>query len=375
MKATTQKIFPLKRLAAVVAVPILFFCQSPIDPPDTSSDLIEFESVWQWCKALSIYQDSSAFEGRIPSNPFVFSQPEYIMLAIHDTLKGGVYTDYDWFAINHSQGAVATVAAADSSTVFFDRLSASTAMITITTFEGMVNGRPEAGKVYNDFLLYVDTLVRFQNIVVDVRDNGGGFINEAVSIIEAFVPAQTPYLLVRNRDFDDASKKYVTRNWHPWTTGNYPIPGFENKHIAVLMNGYSASASEIMAAGLYEGKKAPLIGSQSYGKGMGQNGLVRRTRLPLLITSLFFKGVSSRIGDYHRRGIEPDTVPQPIKHEGDSLYADDWHRQIFYAVKMLDSTTTGVSINFPPLRRMAAAPLRKAAPCYYKTIYEDGARK
>ena len=372
MKFPTLNTFLFKGVVCAI-VPLLFYCQTPISSPDTGSDYIEFESVWQWCKAYSIYQDSSAFERRIPADPFVFSQPRDIMLWIMDTLKGGLYTDYDWGAINGASAtfpssAVVAGSIVKTPTVFLDSLTPSTALLTIWTFE--------SDSVYYDFLTCFNAASRFPNIVINMRYNRGGYIDQAVSIIASFVPLGTSYLQVRQRDYDTVAKKYVTLNWRTWTTENSPLPGFVNKHLAVLMNDTTASASEIVAAGLYEGKKALLIGTQSFGKGMGQTEIIRRTRKPLLITSLLFKGVSPRIGDYLRKGIMPDTIPQAIIDQADSLNLSnvlhhDWQRNVFYAVKMLDSTTPDGSINYPPEHYPYPPSLSKVAPCYYKTIYQD----
>jgi hypothetical protein len=104
---------------------------------------------------------------------------------------------------------------------------------------------------------------------------------------------------------------------------------------------------------------------------MGQTQISRRTRKPMIITSLLFKGVSPRIGDYHRKGIDPDTVPPAIRQQGDSAFSDDWHRQIFYTVKILDSTASPGSINYPVEHHPAPAPLSKVLPCYYNVITEN----
>jgi hypothetical protein len=379
MKFPTLNAFLFKWVLCAVA-PLLFYCQTPIQPPNTDSDYAEFESVWQWCEALSVYQDSSAFEGRIPADPFVFNQPRDIMLWIMDTLKGGLYTDYDWSATNGASAvfpssAIAAGSIVATTTVFLDSLTHSTALLTIKTFDTDI--------VYSDFLACVAAASRFPNIVINMRYNRGGYIDQAVFIIESFVHRGTQYLQVRQRDYDTVAKKFVTLNWSTWTTEINPLPGFVTKHLAVLMNDTTASASEIVAAGLYEGRKDSsiktlLIGTQSYGKGMGQSVVIRRTRKPLLITSLLLKGVSPRIGNYHRKGIAPDPVPQAIIDQADSLNLSnvlhhDWQRHIFYAVKMLDSTTPDGSINYPPEHYPNPAPasLSKVAPCYYKKIYQD----
>jgi hypothetical protein len=369
MKFPIRSMFLLKWVVCA-AVPLLFYCQTPIQPPDTDSDYIEFESVWQWCKALSIYQDSSAFDGRIPSDPFIFSQPRDIMLAIHDTLIRYPYlftfTRYaDSGDLNSAALSKSVLQTSHTSTVFLDSLTPSTALLTITTFFDTL--------VYSDFLACAFQTSHFQNIVFDVRNNGGGYIDQADFIIEALVPSGTPILQIRQRDYDTVAKKYVTLNWQDWVTEEGSLAEFQGKHYAVLMNGWSASASEIFIAALWEGAHKQgdttrLIGERSFGKGMGQNVVIRHTRKPLLITSLFFRGVSPRIGYYHQKGIVPDTVPQAIIQQG-AILADTAKQQIFYAVKMLDSTATPSSINYPAQHN--PAPLGKTLPCYYRKIYQD----
>jgi hypothetical protein len=378
----------------------------PLDPVNnyTNPTPMEFESVWQYCKAWSIYQDSSIYDSVnhpvIPRNPFAFSSPSAIMDSIHDTLKGNDYTCYgyqdgefdgfdtfyNWSAASIGPApSVATASASPTlpydSTVTFDTLTDSTALLTITTFEAAIDGQ-----VYSDFLRFVQPLLGFKNIVVDLRDNLGGYIDEAQNIIGSMVPSGTAYIRARQRDYDSVSNKYVTLDWHYWVTAQ--SPQWSGKHYAVIMDGWTASAAELTVAGLYEGQKndgktAFLLGSRSYGKGIGQGLFERREScfnsfsgfdtfynanedsmevvpylandfLDLKITFLQLQGVSPRIGFYHRIGIAPDIVPAPITQQIDSLFpitadsstsADSvsiYSRPIFYGVKLLEP---GVNID------------------------------
>jgi len=389
----------------------LLSCQTPLDPVDKTSDPIEFESVWQYCRAWSIYQDSSIYDSVshpvIPRNPFAFSNPAAIMDSIHDTLKGNDYTCYgnqyfppdgfdtfyDWSAA--SSGPTPSVASASASptlpysgTVTLDTLTNSTALLTIYTFEAAIDGQ-----VYSDFLYFVQSLSRFNNIIIDLRDNLGGYIDEAQNIIGSMVPNGTAYILARQRDYDSISNKYVTLDWHNWYIAQSPGPLISSKHYAVIMNAWTASAAELTVSGLYEGQKkewksigdsAWLLGSRSYGKGIGQVLFERREScynsftgvdtfyntngdsmevvpyftndfLDLKITFLQLQGVSPRIGFYHRVGIAPDVVPVAITQQVDSLLpitttdtsisADSvsaYWRPICYGVKLFE---TGVNID------------------------------
>jgi hypothetical protein len=335
---------PAMRAIGMVLLPVtLFYCQGTIAPPDRSSDLIEYESVWQYCRAWSIYQDSSLYEGRIPADPFAFlgDSAGAILAAIHDTLRGGNYTCYYDGPLKNAaaSGEIAANGSTPPQSVFFDPLTDSTALITITTFEATP---------FEEFLRFASVASLYPNIVFNVKNNKGGYIEEAAYFAVALLPSGTAIIQSRERQYDENAKSYATVGWHPWITDAGPMAGFSGKRYAVIMNDLSASATEILISALYEGAKAPLIGTKSFGKGMGQIIQERRTRKPLLITALQFKGVSARIGDYHRNGIEPDSVPLAIQSQISD--PDDWHKQLFYAVKMLEPAISADSINYPPDR-------------------------
>ncbi|MEG2669270.1 MAG: S41 family peptidase [Oscillospiraceae bacterium] len=96
------------------------------------------------------------------------------------------------------------------------------------------------------------------NILIDLRNNGGGILSEAIAIAENFVPSDN---VITTEDhkidmFDITYKSKNTRN--------------KKYDTAVLINGNSASASEVLAAALSENEVGILIGEQSYGKGTVQ---------------------------------------------------------------------------------------------------------
>jgi hypothetical protein len=349
-------------LLAIAACQFFFLtCQAPIDPPNKATDLAEYESVWQYCKAWSIYQDSSIYDGYIPADPFAFlgDSAEAIMLAIPDTLHGVHYTDYYVEPASSAKAGAQAATGSGSLAASLDSLTDSTALITIPTFEGTP---------YEDFLSFAAQAARFPYIVINLMNDKGGFIDEADSLVAAFCPAGTSYLQARARDYDDAAKKYVTIGYHPLTTQNGPLAGFAGKKYVVLMNGLTASASEILVAGLYEGTHALCIGSRSYGKGIGQIIRIRRDRKPLRITFLQLRGVSSRIGEYHHRGILPDLIPAAIQSEA-ALLPSEWEGIVFSAVKMLEPNRSRDAINYPADR--TPSPYAKTMAGAYKVVTKD----
>lgn len=99
-----------------------------------------------------------------------------------------------------------------------------------------------------------------QNIVLDLRGNGGGLIESAVEILSNFVPKGTEVVRTRYRD---SSKEKVYKTKHD--------PVFKDIPMAVLIDGGTASASEITAGALQDLDRAILVGSRSFGKGLVQN--------------------------------------------------------------------------------------------------------
>lgn len=101
-----------------------------------------------------------------------------------------------------------------------------------------------------------------KQIVLDLRGNGGGLLEQAVDIVGNFVPKGTEVL--RTRGNDKRSEKI-------YKTTHTPI--FPDIPLAVLIDGGSASASEITAGSLQDLDRAVLVGSRSFGKGLVQSTL------------------------------------------------------------------------------------------------------
>lgn len=98
-----------------------------------------------------------------------------------------------------------------------------------------------------------------KQIVLDLRGNGGGLLEQAVDIVGNFVPKGTEVLRTRGR-YASTEKIYKTTK----------TPLFPDIPLAVLIDGASASSSEITAGALQDLDRAVLIGSRSYGKGLVQ---------------------------------------------------------------------------------------------------------
>ena len=99
-----------------------------------------------------------------------------------------------------------------------------------------------------------------KGLVLDYRSNGGGVMQEAVDIASLFVPRGERIVSVMGRD---------SSSLFHYTTTHTPLA--ENIPIVVLVNGSSASASEILAGALQDLDRAVVMGGRTYGKGLVQS--------------------------------------------------------------------------------------------------------
>jgi carboxyl-terminal processing protease len=138
--------------------------------------------------------------------------------------------------------------------------------------------------------------------IIDLRNNPGGLLDQAIAVTDAFLD-QGAIVLTRGRNKEETQRSNAQEG--DLTDG---------KKIAVLINGGSASASEIVAGALQDHKRATIIGTRSFGKGsvqtiipLGSNGAIRLT------TARYYTPSGRSI---QAKGIEPDKkVEQELPEE------------------------------------------------------------
>ncbi len=118
-------------------------------------------------------------------------------------------------------------------------------------------------KAATEFKAAVNKMVQSDSIhalIIDLRDNGGGIIDEAIKIVGYFVPKGTEVV---------STKGKLASTERVYKTTTEPI--YPDMKLAVLINRASASASEIVAGAMQDLDRAVLIGERTFGKGLVQN--------------------------------------------------------------------------------------------------------
>jgi len=135
---------------------------------------------------------------------------------------------------------------------FSKKINESTGLIKLTSF---------TSTAASEFKTALTDLQKnkIKSLIIDLRSNGGGLLNEAVKIVNFFIPKDKEVVSTKSR------LKEMNRSY---TTKAQPIA--EDLQLVVLIDEYSASASEIVAGSLQDLDKAVIIGQTSFGKGLVQ---------------------------------------------------------------------------------------------------------
>jgi carboxyl-terminal processing protease len=130
--------------------------------------------------------------------------------------------------------------------------------------------------------------------VIDLRNNPGGLLDQAISVSDAFLD-QGAIVLTRGRNLEETQRSNARQ-------GDIT----DGKKIVVLINGGSASASEIVAGALQDHERATVVGTRSFGKGSVQTIIPLGSSGALRLTTARYYTPSGR--SIQAKGIDPEIV-------------------------------------------------------------------
>jgi carboxyl-terminal processing protease len=137
--------------------------------------------------------------------------------------------------------------------------------------------------------------------VLDLRNNPGGLLDEAISVSDTFLD-HGEIVSTRGRHESDTKRDNAT-----------PGDAADGLPMVVLINGGSASASEIVSGALQDHKRAILLGTKSFGKGSVQTVIPLPGHGAMRLTTARYYTPSGR--SIQATGIEPDILVEPAKIE------------------------------------------------------------
>lgn len=212
-----------------------------------------------------------------------------------------IYRDGEKMEIESERGAV------EAEMVEYQMLDEDSGYIVIYEF---------IETTYSQFAQAYDELTKagMKNLVLDLRSNPGGLLDQVYQVADAFLPVGS---VVVSTEDNKGNKEYLKAE----NDDTIDIP------LVVLTDGYSASASEILAGVIKDYDLGTLMGQKTYGKGIVQRifPLSDGSAIKMTISKYFTPN-----GDYiHGKGIEPDVVIEEMymEEKGDTLLDDTWIQQ------------------------------------------------
>lgn len=148
---------------------------------------------------------------------------------------------------------------------------------------------------YSEFQKAMFSLLEADGLIIDLRNNPGGLLGSVLNISSLLIPEGLPVITIRDRNGEER----IYRSW-----GSNFSDFIKGKPIVVLVNGGSASASEILTGALKDHRIATVVGTKTFGKAAVQTVYDLSNGGEIwLPTAHYFTPSGS---DIHLKGIEPD---------------------------------------------------------------------
>ncbi len=189
------------------------------------------------------------------------------------------------------------------------RTQGDSVVLRVTTFNDQTFSNLESG--FKEQVEEAGGIDSINGIVLDLRNNPGGLLTQAIRVSDAFLD-EGEIVSTRGREIQDGERFNAT-----------PGDLAEGKPIVVLINGGSASASEIVAGALQDHRRAIVVGTKSFGKGSVQTVMPLRSDGAMRLTTARYYTPSGR--SIQSLGVSPDiVVEQPRRPQAsEEEEADD----------------------------------------------------
>lgn len=192
------------------------------------------------------------------------------------------------------------------------RVEGQSVVLRVTTFNDQTYGNLADGIAKQ--IEAAGGIDQVNGFVLDLRNNPGGLLSQAIRVSDAFLD-KGEIVSTRGRDPQDGDR-------HNATPGDLA----EEKPLVVLINGGSASASEIVAGALQDHRRAIVVGTKSFGKGSVQTVMPMRGNGAMKLTTARYYTPSGR--SIQALGISPDIiVEQPRRVAEQDEEEDDTPRR------------------------------------------------
>lgn len=171
-------------------------------------------------------------------------------------------------------------------------------VVRVTTFNDQTY--PNVADGFEKVVAEMGGLDNVEGVVLDLRNNPGGLLKQAIAVSDAFLE-EGEIVSTRGRDPQESDRVNAT-----------PGDIAEGKPVVVLINGGSASASEIVAGALQDHRRAVVVGTKSFGKGSVQTVMPLQGDGAMRLTTARYYTPSGR--SIQALGVSPDIlVEQPIR--------------------------------------------------------------
>ena len=220
-------------------------------------------------------------------------------------------------------------------------------------------------KSAEDLVRHIGNLYKqgpLKGLVLDLRNDPGGLLYGAVAISAAFLPAKALVVSTDGRTEDAKKKFFATSEDFVRGSGEELLrslpAGVKTVPMVVLVNGGSASASEIVAGALQDHKRATVIGTQTFGKGSVQTIMQLGNNTAIKLTTARYYTPSGR--SIQAKGITPDVIVDEPGSAAGRIREADLQRHLDN-IQDRDAEKKGVAPK-PAAAAPAAAPAEPAKP-------------